>query len=352
MVPLPTLLLALSTPSALADAVPVATAWTAAEPVGAWTIELKGGGELEGVEVEVNGAARSFTVSVGEGRVWLDLDGPLEAGSLQVRTPDGVFTRVLAATSARVASTSDHDISPWIYGQAFTPSDQVRAQGVSVVRWGGNAVSLYNPALPATNLANDWYFENIASSSAEDWIAQVHGAGALAFLTVPVLDHVAGDTSSCSFPVSVYGAQRSTDPWRPDCGDGVRPDGSFVTGNDPDRVGAPWDAGALYDWLSGMSDPPAIVAVGNELDIASSTHRDVHPEPVDYDELFNRWYTGAQAVRRALPGAVIAGPSSCCWWFYWNDAAGTKADHGGEDLLPWWLARVAAADAAAGPCSS
>lgn len=329
----------------LRDELVAEQAWTAAEPVAADLVELIGAGSAD-IVLRFEGEERGFVLEAGEGRSWLRLDRPLSTGLLEVETLDGVFSRRLEAASATVAGESEHAISPLIYGQAFTPADQVAAQGVKLVRWGGNAVSLHNPAIDATNLAADWYFENQAASPIEAWLDEVHGAGAAAFLTVPALDWVARDDHACAYSVAKYGPQQSTDPWRPDCGDGVGADGVPIDWNDPEDAATVWTLADLAAWVGGLD--PELVAIGNELDIASSTHRDVHPEPVDYEELFSRWYGAAEVVRAALPDATLAGPSSCCWWYYWNDAASTKDAHGGQDLLPWWLDQVAAADAAAG----
>src|SRR6185436_3130192 len=51
----------------------------------------------------------------------------------------------------------------------------------------------------------------------------------------------------------------------------------------------------------------------NEPTLWSETHRDVHPEPVSYDELLDRTIAYATEIRRADPDALIAGPA--LWGF-------------------------------------
>src|SRR6185436_21117393 len=51
----------------------------------------------------------------------------------------------------------------------------------------------------------------------------------------------------------------------------------------------------------------------NEPSLWNSTHRDVHPDPVTYDELLERLIKYGGAVRRADPDAVIAGPAEWGW---------------------------------------
>jgi phosphatidylinositol glycan class B len=172
--------------------------------------------------------------------------------------------------------------------------------------------------------------------------------GARTFLSVPALDWVARDGESYSYSVELYGPQDDVDPFLPDAGNGVLEDGTPITWNDPADAATPWDTDDVRTWLAGLSTQPDVAAVGNELDICAQTHRDVHPEPMGYDELLQRVTDTAAVIRDELPGTAIAGPSSCCWWYYWNDDAGEKPLHGGQDLLPWFLDQLAEADAAAG----
>lgn len=57
--------------------------------------------------------------------------------------------------------------------------------GITISRWGGNAVTAYNPFGGFTNAGNDWFFENRANDNADDWIEWVHGAGSASLLTIP-----------------------------------------------------------------------------------------------------------------------------------------------------------------------
>ena len=46
----------------------------------------------------------------------------------------------------------------------------------------------------------------------------------------------------------------------------------------------------------------------NEPMLWNSTHRDVHPQPLSYDELRDRTYTYGAAIKAADPGAKTLGP--------------------------------------------
>jgi len=80
----------------------------------------------------------------------------------------------------------------------------------------------------------------------------------------------------------------------------------------------------------------------NEPDIWGATHYDVHPSCTTYDEIRDKYVEYASAVRAVAPQAELLGPVSCCWYFYWNSAAGAadKAAHNGQDFLPWFLDEV------------
>ena len=55
-------------------------------------------------------------------------------------------------------------------------------------------------------------------------------------------------------------------------------------------------------------------------------------------------------MRQVVPDAELTGPVTCCWYFYWNSAAGKadKLQHGGQDFLPWFLDQVRKHDELAG----
>jgi hypothetical protein len=88
----------------------------------------------------------------------------------------------------------------------------------------------------------------------------------------------------------------------------------------------------------------------NEPNLWNKTHRDVHPDPLTYDELFERTVRYGTVVREADPEAVIAGPAEWGWSGYFFSAKDTASgwvmspdrnSHGGIPLLAWYLQRLA-----------
>jgi hypothetical protein len=87
----------------------------------------------------------------------------------------------------------------------------------------------------------------------------------------------------------------------------------------------------------------------NEPNLWNSTHRDVHPDPLTYDELFDRTVRYATAIREADPQALIAGPAEWGWTGYLYSAADTVAGvssapdrkaHGDMPLAAWYLNKL------------
>ncbi|KAF7326765.1 Endoglucanase A [Mycena venus] len=245
----------------------------------------------------------------------------------------------------------NYPISPDIYGVNFPVDAQyIQDLGVTMARWGGNAVTAYNPAGQFTNAGNDWYFENRVADppDADAWVGWVQGAGASTLLTIPSLDWVAKDATSYSYHESVYPDQQSSDPFLPDAGDGLFPNGSYITPvPDPTNVYAPWNTSMAKAWLKGLANKPTLVAIDNEIEIASNTHQDMHPMRVDclLDEL-SRVLKNSLAAKEALPEVLVAAPSTCAWWYYWTSQVGytDNAAHDNIDFLPWFLMQMATAE--------
>ncbi len=150
---------------------------------------------------------------------------------------------------------------------------------------------------------------------------------------------VAKDASSCGFSVAKYGPQKATEPGHPDVGDGVKPDGSLVAGNDPHdtSVEAPPEFIAegvrLVVKNAGKADgsdgSPGVKywTLDNEPMLWHATHRDIRPKPLGYDELWERTENYATAIKSADPTAKVAG---FCGWG-WMDLYYSAADAGGDN---------------------
>ncbi len=74
----------------------------------------------------------------------------------------------------------------------------------------------------------------------------------------------------------------------------------------------------------------------------NSTHRDVHPAPPGYDEVWTKGLAAATEVKRRDPGAEVLGPETWGWCDFWSsgqDAAMGNClsgpDRTAHGDLPW-----------------
>lgn len=287
------------------------------------------------------------------------------------------FTEAVAAPAhpARdVAITLDcaapaRPISPLVYGVAFEPAakrSDVWSLGTTARRWGGNPASTYNWRLGnAWNTSSDWYFQNVNYTgnprfTSDDFLDEDLAHHVETALTVPMLGWIAKDTTSCAFPVKDFGPQQGLAPENGRCGNGKRPDGGNVAPGSPSRTSVamtPADAGA---WIAAIRAKDAVrgrsvrmYILDNEPQLWDSTHRDVHPDPVGYDEYLSRAVEYAAAIRKADAGGLIAGPAEWGWAGILYSGLDLKAGvflrpdrraHDDVPLLAWWLRQMRAAE--------
>jgi hypothetical protein len=103
---------------------------------------------------------------------------------------------------------------------------------------------------------------------------------------------------------------------------------------------------------------PIIYGLDNEPMLWHATHRDVFPMGLSYDECLERGIKLAEAIKRADPSGLVAGPCTWGWTDLMYSAAdagddryATQADrkaHGDKPFLVWYLAGMKAASARAG----
>ncbi len=280
-----------------------------------------------------------------------------------------------------------HPISPDIYGMnGYTlKATAAKNANVPVIRWGGNATSRYNYLLKATNSASDWYFENQSNAGTwpnTDFNAFVTGNQAVSAKTigtVPVMGWVAKDATSCSFPVSTYPNQQSTDSGRA-CGNGVYPQGvggcstgggCNISGVSPSATSVAADATWVGNWVTSLvgtfgaasGGGVAIYDLDNEPSWWDAVHRDVHPVAATYDEVTNNGIATALAIKNVDATAEVSGPVVDYWWDYfyskkdiesgWNTGSPCyqpwsnpvdRVAHGGVPFIEYYLQQFKAAE--------
>jgi len=288
----------------------------------------------------------------------------------------GVVAQALAqnpATSVSVdANANRHAISPNIYGICYGDAHDMATLNATVNRWGGNSTTRYNWQIDAHSAAADWYFETYsdgsgtAGGSADGFVATTRSAsnGAEPMITIPMIDYLAklgsGRSTLAGFSVKKYGAQTGTDPWNSDAGNGISAaTGHNITGNNPLDTGVANTAAIQQAWVQHFVSTygAATSATGvkyyildNEPSLWYSTHRDVHPNPETYDELYAKIVAYATAIRAADPNAKIAGPEEWSWWAMYfsgfdqaNGSGAANSDyttHAHTYYYPWLLQKL------------
>jgi hypothetical protein len=284
-----------------------------------------------------------------------------------------------AGPALRVDASADrHPISPFIYGMNFSDEDLAAELHLPVRRWGGNSTTRYNWQNDTTNTGSDWYFENVPQenthpellpdgSTTDRFIEQDRRTGSQTLLTIPMIGWTAkrrntGHPFDCGFKVSQYGAQQKVDSdWDPDCGNGVKSNGSPITNNDPLDTSTSISAAFVQNWISHLTGKYGTATNGgvrfynldNEPMLWNSTHRDVHPGSTSYDELYTRTVQYAAAIKATDPEAKTLGPVLWGWtaYFYsalditsggynWWDSRPDRKNHGDIPFVPWYLGQM------------
>jgi len=231
------------------------------------------------------------------------------------------------------AGADRHPISPYAYGMNGADPSIATLMRVPLNRWGGNSTTRYNWRNATRNAAADWFFENLpeeatdpatlpAGSASDLFVDANRRTGTESLLTIPLIGWTPkARERTCGFSVAKYGPQQSTDPFAPDCGNGVRPDGSPVTGNDPRDTSLAIDPTFVGDWVRHLVSRYGAASSGgvrfynfdNEPDIWNGTHRDVHPQPTTTQEIIDATIAYGAALKAADPSAKTVGPVYWGW---------------------------------------
>jgi len=286
----------------------------------------------------------------------------------RIENPKPPITQVSVAIDA---AADRSPVSPDIYGvnyEEIEPDGVSRMDEYSVMRWGGNAATRYNWELNVQNHASDWFYMNLPKENAageklpsgsrtdqlmDEWLA----GGSKVLLQVPTIGWTPKDRSvSVGYSVKKYGPQQMTEcsygeSWcNPDAGNGVRPDGSLITNNDPrdtsKKIGPDFVARWIEHIQQRYGDQVHDYALDNEPMLWPYTHRDVHPEMTTSTEIWEYTKSYGSAIKEADPKARIFGPVVWGWCAYLYSAAdgcSPGADYklqGNKPFLQWYLEQV------------
>ncbi len=324
---------------------------------------LKDGAGVEGTHVPVSISANQWTeVNIP----FASLGSPARVTAVVWQqassAPANMFyldTISFLAPSVPLSLTVDvaagrHAISPDIYGINDASEALANAVRLPVRRWGGDNTSRYNYQQNATNHGKNWYFEN-GSINADDFVDQDQSTGARTIMTTPLIGYVAKSSAhACGFDVDTYGAQEHTCPDHPECGNGVDLNGDPLYGDSPEDTSVVAPPSFIQGWINHLvsrygtaeHNGVAFYELDNEPMLWNDTHRDVHPGATSYDELRDRTYSYAAAIKAVDPTAKTLGPVGSGWEdYFWSaldrvNGYEDHANHGHMDFEPWYLQQM------------
>ena len=308
---------------------------------------------MKGMRSRLIAAATVLLAGLGVAAMYRPGDGALTDVEAQELKSGGGTLRQASFTLE--CSAPGQPISPLIYGLGgVEPPAEI---GITTRRWGGNPTTRYNWQTNFYNVGKDWFFRNAEGGRGYRAFLEENRKQSLkTALTVPMIGWVSKDGSSYAFPVAAFGPQQATAPENADMGNGIGKNGKPLPPGSPTLTSVASTPESIAAWVKqirtedgdqGRSVDSYIL--DNEPMLWHETHRDVHPEPVTYDELLERTIAYGTAIRTADPEAKIAGPAEWGWLAYHYSARDVVAGlflrpdrraHGDEPLLPWYLRRL------------
>lgn len=248
--------------------------------------------------------------------------------------------------------TDRQSISPLIYGS--NTARDVAANGLTLIRLGGNRWTAYNWENNASNAGSDWCHQNdgyLAASNTpgaavKPTVDTAHQNGAAAIVTLPIVDHVAADKNGGSDPPACSGdvansANYLTTRFRSNVA--RKPTALSLTPNVGD--------GSVYqdefvNWVEQSTSGEVIYSLDNEPDLWSHTHARIHPNPVTYAEIVERNIRYAKAVKAVAPDADVLGPVN--YGFYGMERLQGAPDANNRHFIDYWLSSMRTASETAG----
>src|SRR6202161_995534 len=263
------------------------------------------------------------------------------------------------------AAGNPHPIDADIYGIANYGLDAGYAKEIQVpnIRWGGDGTTRYNWQVDSSNPGFDWYFMGgngeataVPSASADLMINTYKTASnAHTLLTIPIIPYVNKMAAwNCSFPVSVYGAQQSTNPYvhpnGDDCGNSIATNGTQLIDNNIYANHIDNTVALQQGWVQHLLATFGTAANGgvpyyqldNEPGGWSNTHRDVEPNQPDYDTISSPRQQYAAMIKQTDPSAKVFGPVD----FTLGGWIGTPSKQNNLYAGQYYLQQMAAYDAA------
>jgi len=224
-----------------------------------------------------------------------------------------------------------HVISPYIYGMAaYGVAPGLRASAhLPVLRWGGDGTTRYNWEVDSSNAGFDWYFMGgdgnaapVPSGGPDALVTANKAARSDTLLTIPIIPYINRSSAwTCSFPVSIYGAQQSTNPYvhpnGDNCGYSISSSGAQLLDTNIVFNHIPNTPEIQQGWVQHLVGKFGLASKGGvrfyQLDNEplgwGNTHRDVMPNGATNDTIVALGQRYAAIVKHQDPTALVLGPS-------------------------------------------
>ena len=299
-------------------------------------------------------------------------------------------------------------IDPRIFGVAYGDATRNAQMGYTVRRWGGNSTTRYNWQVDVHSTAQDYYWENIpdctaasctgtppVGNSADTFITEAQSGGAQPLIAIPTIGWTPRADSPhvhpyfAGFSVQKYGTQEplngnpAVDPYDTDAGSGecspahntspncvlYDTDNNLyhLVNNNPQDTSTAITSTFEKQWIAHLQSTfgnaattgVKMYSLDNEVMLWNSTHRDVHPDPPTYDEIWSKAADYGAAIKAQDPSALVTGPVT---WGYPDlfssaqdsancdciEGSTDRANHGGLAFVAWYLQQVCANPLAGG----
>ncbi len=263
------------------------------------------------------------------------------------------------------ATSNRHAINPDVYGIVNYGLDPSFAKEIKLpnTRWGGDGTTRYNWQVDSSNSGFDWYFmggsgnPNPTPSAGPDAMVRTfQPAGTHPLITIPIIPYINSTAAwTCSFPVSVYGAQQSANPYvHPNgdsCGNSIAANGTQLVDkniyanhiNNSPQFQQNWITHLLLTFGSAAQGGVTYYQLDNEPGGWGNTHRDVLPNGADYDTIFDLGSQYAAMIKATDPTAQVMGPSDFTLGG-WLGSGTDQQEHNGLYAGQWYLQQMKSFD--------
>jgi hypothetical protein len=236
-----------------------------------------------------------------------------------------------------------HPISPLIYGT--NDRSNFFGNGMGLLRAGGNRWTAFNWENGASNAGKDFKFQNddnlsnslVPGSAVLSTLQTSIANHAVPLLTVPIVNYVAADKNA-------GGDVRTTPDYLATRFKENMPTKLAPFSREPDANDAYVYQDEFVSWAKNAAAGSEVsFSLDNEPDLWSSTHPEVHPEKVRYDELVSRDIDFALAIKNVWPEAKVFGFVSFGWSGYVSLQGAPDADQKG-DFVEYYLDKMLEAE--------